>query len=169
MLGKVLAPIFAPLGFGSWGATSALIAGLIAKEIIVASLAMFNGVSANNDAFNSNLSHSLTNATSVVWFTPASALSYMVFCLLYSPCLATVSVLGKEVGKKWTLISILVQFAVAYLLAFVVNASINLIMTKGIWLFLLVSAVFVVCLFAIVYLLKRISKKRKCHACSKCN
>ncbi|MBQ7884707.1 MAG: ferrous iron transport protein B [Clostridia bacterium] len=168
-LGKIFAPIFAPLGFGSWGATSALIAGLIAKEIIVASLAMFNGISNTAQNYHANLSQSLTNPMSAVCFTPASALSYMVFCLLYSPCLATVSVLGKEIGKKWTLVSILVQFAVAYVIALVVNASVNLIMAKGIWLFLLVALVFAVCLFAIVYLLKKILKKRKCHGCSKCN
>lgn len=116
-IGTVIAPIFIPLGFGNWGAASALIAGLAAKEIIVSSIAMFNGVDVLGDSMKSQTMRSITSPLSVVFFTPASALSFMVFCLLYSPCLATISVFKKEIGGKWTAISVALQFAIAYFLA----------------------------------------------------
>lgn len=116
-IGTVIAPIFIPLGFGNWGAASALVAGLAAKEIIVSSIAMFNGVDVLGDSMNSQTMRSITSPLSVVFFTPASALSFMVFCLLYSPCLATISVFKKEIGGKWTAISVALQFAIAYILA----------------------------------------------------
>lgn len=116
-IGTVIAPIFVPLGFGNWGAASALVAGLAAKEIIVSSIAMFNGVDVLGDSMKSQTMRSITSPLSVVFFTPASALSFMVFCLLYSPCLATISVFKKEIGGKWTAISVVLQFAIAYILA----------------------------------------------------
>ena len=116
-IGTVIAPIFVPLGFGNWGAASALVAGLAAKEIIVSSIAMFNGVDVLGDSMKSQTMRSITSPLSVVFFTPASALSFMVFCLLYSPCLATISVFKKEIGGRWTAISVVIQFAIAYILA----------------------------------------------------
>ena len=116
-IGTIIAPIFVPLGFGNWGAASALVAGLAAKEIIVSSIAMFNGVDVLGDSMKSQTMRSITSPLSVVFFTPASALSFMVFCLLYSPCLATISVFKKEIGGKWTAISVALQFAIAYILA----------------------------------------------------
>ena len=166
-LGKIISPIFTPLGFGTWGATSALIAGLVAKEIIVSSIAMFNGIGADSLDFQSKISSSLRVPTNAVWFTPASALSYMVFCLLYSPCLATMAVLKKEIGKKWMFVSIVVQFVLAYVIALVVNVSVNFILNKGIDAFLILFAVFALCTYSIAYILKKI-KDRRCSGCLKC-
>lgn len=167
-LGKFLSPIFVPLGFGTWGATSALIAGLIAKEIIISSIAMFNGISMGEPGINNKISSSLRVVNNPVCFTPASALSYMVFCLLYSPCLATIAVLKKEVGKKWTFISIVVQFVLAYLISLIVFVSVNLILNKGISLFILFVAVFILVLFSVVSLLKKIQHKKTCKNCKGC-
>ncbi len=168
-LGKVLSPIFVPLGFGTWGATSALIAGLIAKEIIVSSIAMFNGISMGESGINNKISASLRVVNNPVYFSPASALSYMVFCLLYSPCLATIAVLKKEVGKKWTFVSIIVQFVLAYVISLIVFVSVSLILNKGIWLFVLFVAVFLLVLFSVVSLLKKFHHKKTCKNCRKCN
>lgn len=167
-LGKVLSPIFIPLGFGSWGATSALLAGLVAKEIIISSIAMFNGVSLSDKTLNSKISQSLRISTNPVCFTPASALSYMVFCLLYSPCLATIMVLRKEIGKKWTFISIIVQFVMAYLMTLIVYTSTSLILNKGIGVFLIFALVFVLCLFAIIMIIKRFKHMKSCKKCTSC-
>lgn len=167
-LGKVLSPIFIPLGFGSWGATSALLAGLVAKEIIISSIAMFNGVSLSDKTLNSKIYQSLRISTNPVCFTPASALSYMVFCLLYSPCLATIMVLRKEIGKKWTLISIIVQFVMAYLMTLIVYTSTSLILNKGIGVFLIFALVFVLCLFAIIMIIKRFKHIKSCKKCASC-
>lgn len=167
-LGKIIAPIFIPLGFGTWGATSALIAGLVAKEIVVSSIAMFNGIDSGASDIHSKISSSLRITTNAVFFTPASALSYMVFCLLYSPCFATMAVLKKEIGKKWTFISILVQFVLAYITALIVFTSTNLILNKGIGLFLIFALVFALALFAIIFVIKKLAKKNKCKTCLKC-
>lgn len=168
ILGQILSPIFVPLGFGSWGATSALIAGLIAKEVIVSSIAMFNGISAGVDGYNLKLSTSLTLATSAVFFAPASALSYMVFCLLYSPCFACIGVLIKEIGKKWTFISVVLQFVLAYIVSLIVYVSTNLIMNQGIWIFLTFVIIFSLCVFATVFIIKKVCSKKKCKGCNRC-
>lgn len=115
-IGKILSPMFIPLGFNSWGLASALIAGLVAKEIIVSSIAMFNGV---EEASIESIQSSIVLSTSAVYFSsPSSVISFLVFCLLYFPCIATTSVLLKEIGKKWTFIGILIEFLIAYLTAF---------------------------------------------------
>lgn len=149
-LGKIFAPIFKPLGFGSWAVVSALIAGLVAKEVILSSLAMFNGVSGDL------LGASLLLPASVVYFSSkASVLSFLVFCLLYFPCLASFSVLLKEIGKKWTFIGTILQFVVAYALAFVVyHFALLSPHSKGI---VLAVAVFII---AVMVLIKKLKKKR---------
>lgn len=165
-LGKILAPIFVPLGFGSWGATSALIAGLIAKEIIVSSIAMFNNVASTNDN-NKLISKSLTDPSSAVFFTPAGAMSYLVFCLLYMPCVANMIMLKKEVGKKWFLISILIQFSVAYIISLVVYNSYRFVQIYGALALILIFIMILLVTFA-VYKSVSIFKSRRCIGCKKC-
>lgn len=169
-IGGIVAPIFIPLGFGNWGATSALIAGLAAKEIIVSSIAMFNRVDVSVDSLNSQTMRSITNPLAAVYFTPASALSFMIFCLLYSPCLATISVFKKEIGNKWTWISIGLQFAIAYVLAFAAYKIYQLVEIVGalnsIWIFLGIFAIG----FSIYFAITKIKKKKFCsyNNCDKC-
>ncbi len=169
-IGGIVAPIFIPLGFGNWGATSALIAGLAAKEIIVSSIAMFNRVDVSVDSLNSQTMRSITNPLAAVYFTPASALSFMIFCLLYSPCLATISVFKKEIGNKWTWISIGLQFAIAYVLAFAAYKIYQLVEIVGalnsIWIFLGIFAI----VFSIYFAITKIKKKKFCsyNNCDKC-
>ncbi|MBO4412713.1 MAG: ferrous iron transport protein B, partial [Clostridia bacterium] len=166
-LGGIIAPIFKPLGFGSWGPASALLAGLVAKEVIVSSIAMFNGVNAFGEDIKTQTMQSITEAGAVVFFSPSSALSFMVFCLLYSPCLATISVLKKEIGLKWTILSILIQFSIAYLTAFLVFNFSNMLMKYDFInvLFILLS-VFAIAL-SLKYLLNK--KKKKCNCCKNCD
>lgn len=166
VLGKIISPIFIPLGFGSWGPTSALFAGLIAKEIIVSSIAMFNGVKGEN--LYEGVAGTITNPNSAVCFTPASAVSYMVFCLLYSPCVATLGVLKKEVGKKWLLISMLVQFVVSYLVSLFVYNAVNIILNKGIIFLLFFVILLSLLIYAGLIISKFFSKKHKCGLCKGC-
>lgn len=164
-IGTVIAPIFIPLGFGNWGAASALIAGLAAKEIIVSSIAMFNGVDVLGDSMKSQTMRSITSPLSVVFFTPASSLSFMVFCLLYSPCLATISVFKKEIGGKWTAISVALQFAIAYILALLTYNIYRLVEGIGavnsIFIFFGIGLI-LVCLF---YLYLKLKKRNFCSYC----
>ena len=167
-IGEFICPIFIPLGFSSWGTSSALLAGLVAKETIISAIAIFNNVNTQSDNFMENVSNSLTLPLSTVFFTPASALSFMVFCLLYSPCIATISVLRKEIGKKWTFISIILQFLIAYATSLIVYLVFRLSEMYGIFsVCVCIILLLIVCysLFMAVY-----KKKHKTFkTCANCN
>ncbi|TMU82153.1 ferrous iron transport protein B [Bacillus sp. BHET2] len=105
------APIFAPLGFASWQAVSALFTGFLAKEVVVSTMNILYHVPAGE---------SLANLLPQ-FYTPLAAYTFLVFILLYTPCLATVAIMKKETGSmKLTLLSIVYSFVVAYIVAFVV-------------------------------------------------
>ena len=164
-IGEFVAPIFKPLGFGSWGCASALLAGIVAKEIIVSSIAMFNNVNTGTNNFMSSISQTLINPLSVVFFTPASALSFMVFCLLYCPCLGTIMVLKKEIGRKWTYIGIALQFVLAYVTSMFVYFVFNLTLIFGAFT---VVVIVLLCLAIISTILNLIKIKKTdviCYGC----
>ncbi|MFV9511276.1 MULTISPECIES: ferrous iron transport protein B [Tepidibacillus] len=113
LFGKVLAPIFAPLGFGTWQSAVALISGFMAKEIVVSTMSIVYGTGGTI----SDLSGVIQSI-----FTPVTAYAFMVFVLLYTPCMATLVVMKKETGSwKWPLFSIGYSFTIAWMLAFIVN------------------------------------------------
>ena len=112
-LGSVLAPVFAPCGFGHWQAAVALLTGFIAKEMVVSSLSMFYGFPLT--AAGGEVAAAMTG------FTPLSAFSMLVFVLLYVPCVAAVSTLFKEMNsKKWAWFSIAWQLGCAYVMSMLV-------------------------------------------------
>jgi ferrous iron transport protein B len=96
-----IAPIFAPLGFGDWRITTSLITGFMAKESVVSTISVLIGG---------------TSALTSV-FTVKSALSFLVFCLLYTPCVAAISSVRRELGRKWALFVVVLQCVVAWLAA----------------------------------------------------
>lgn len=166
-LGKIFAPLFIPLGFNSWGLVSALIAGLVAKEVIVSSIAMFNG---NGELSISALGQSLMDSSSAVYFVSgASVLSYLVFCLLYFPCLATTSVLIKEIGRKWTVIGVLLEFLVAYVVSMLVYFVALICQIYGVWKIILLVFATMIILFSIMIIYKRIKNKKGCGKCESCS
>ncbi len=113
ILGGVIAPLFAPCGFGTWQAAVALLTGLIAKEMVVSSLSMFYG-------FPLAAAPSVV-AAAMTGFTPLAAFAYLVFILLYVPCVAAVSTIIKEMNsKKWTAFSIAWQVGCAYIVSLLV-------------------------------------------------
>ena len=156
--GRLLSPIFAPLGFGGWAVASSLLAGLFAKEVIVSSVAMFNGV---EGAGLSALQSSILSISSLCSFsTSASVLSFLCFALLYFPCVSTIMVMKKEIGAKWTAIGCLTQFGVAYFLSFMVYnitycCEIFGLVRVFVFLFVLIAVA-----FSFVLLGKRMSKRR---------
>lgn len=112
-LGGIIAPIFAPCGFGYWQAAVALLTGLVAKEMVVSSLSMFYGFSLT--AASGEVAAAMTG------FTPLPAFSMLVFILLYVPCVAAVSTLFKELGsRKWAWFSITWQIGCAYVMSLLV-------------------------------------------------
>ena len=113
-LGALIAPIFAPLGFGFWQAAVALLTGFIAKEMVVSSLSMFYGFSLT--------AAGTAVAAAMTGFTPLSAFSMLVFILLYVPCVAATSTMAKELGSaKWTAFSVCWQIGVAYVVSLLVH------------------------------------------------
>ena len=110
-LGALIAPLFAPLGFGDWRAATALITGLTAKEAVVSTLTVLIGASSGIQL----------NQTLMQIFTPLSAYSFLVFVLLYVPCIATFAAARREMGSTWRAIRMgLIQVAVAYTVALLV-------------------------------------------------
>ncbi|MEH7354913.1 ferrous iron transport protein B [Neobacillus drentensis] len=110
-IGNVIAPIFDPIGFGTWQASASLITGFLAKEAIISTMNIIYFVP--NDA---SLQGLLAD-----FYTPLSAYSFMVFILLYIPCLATAATIYKETGsKKWTAFSMIYAFAIAYVLSLII-------------------------------------------------
>ena len=101
-----LAPVFAPLGFGDWRISTALISGFMAKESVVSTLSVLTG--------SIDVIHRI--------LTPASALSLLIFCLLYTPCVAAVSSVKRELGSKWALVVVVGQCVVAWIMAALVYA-----------------------------------------------
>lgn len=101
----VIAPVFAPLGFGDWRVSTALISGFMAKESVVATLSV---LMPGKDVMMSVL-------------TPLSAASLLVFCLLYTPCVAAVAAIRRELGGKWAAAVVIGQCVIAWIAAFAVH------------------------------------------------
>ena len=109
-LGRLVSPIFAPLGFGDWRMVTALVSGFTAKEAVVSTFGVILGVSTEQLGV---ALHSL--------FTTASAASFLAFCLLYTPCVAAVSTIKTELKSGWKTVGIVfAQCLVAWLAAFMV-------------------------------------------------
>lgn len=109
-LGRLVAPLFAPLGFGDWRMVTALVSGFTAKEAVVSTFGVILGVSTDQ----------LRTALHLL-FTPASAASFLVFCLLYTPCVAAVATIRRELGSKWKTLAVVIgQCLIAWLAALVV-------------------------------------------------
>ena len=117
IIGTWIAPVFAPLGFGDWRVATALLTGLMAKEAVTSTLGVLMNVGAN-----------LGSAALATLFTTRSALSFLVFCLLYTPCVAALAAFRREMGSGVkTALVVLSQCCVAWLAAFVVYTLIGVI------------------------------------------
>ncbi len=105
-----IAPVFSPLGFGSWEFSTALIAGFMAKESVVSTLSVLLGSAA---------------VTSLI--DPVSAVALLVFCLLYTPCVAAVAAIKRELGGKWAFGIVVFQCLIAWVCAFLVRMILLLV------------------------------------------
>ena len=116
MVGALLAPLFAPLGFGDWRAATALISGFIAKESVVSTLGVLLGSAAD------------VGGALGTMFTPVTAVSFLVFTLLYTPCVAAITAVRRELGSGWKAAGVaLLQCCVAWLVSFVAYHAMLLI------------------------------------------
>ena len=105
MIAGVIAPIFRPMGFGDWRISTALISGFMAKESVVSTLTVLFG----------------STADILACLTPLAAVSLLVFCLLYTPCVAAIASIKRELGGKWAVLVAVMQCVIAWLAAFVVH------------------------------------------------
>ncbi|SKA78392.1 ferrous iron transport protein B [Caloramator quimbayensis] len=105
-IGRFINPIFIPLGFGKWQNSVSLLTGLMAKEVVVGTMGVIYG---------GDLSQALKTA-----FTPLSAYSFLVFVLLYTPCVSVIATMKKEYGLKMTAFSISYQLILAWIVSFIV-------------------------------------------------
>lgn len=104
MVAGVIAPVFAPMGLADWRISTALITGFLAKESVVSTLSILFG----------------STATLTSGITPLSAASLLVFCLLYTPCVAAIASIKRELGGKWAVGVVIIQCIIAWLAAFLV-------------------------------------------------
>ncbi|MBP7344087.1 MAG: ferrous iron transport protein B [Clostridia bacterium] len=108
VIGSLIAPVFTPLGFGNWMASTALITGFMAKEAVVSTFAVLLSTGMEN--------MSVPLATV---FSPVSAFSFLLFTLLYTPCVAAVAAVKRELGTKSMFVVVLLQTGLAYTIALV--------------------------------------------------
>ncbi len=151
-IGNLIAPIFAPLGWGDWRAAVAAITGLIAKENVVGTFGVLYGF------------EEVAEDGAEIWdtlrmsFTQISAYSFLVFNLICAPCFAAIGSINREMGTpRWTLIAIAFQTILAYVLSLIVY-QLGMLFTGGGFGFW--TAVAIVCLGGILYLLFRPEPKR---------
>ena len=111
ILAGYIAPIFNPLGFGDWRISTALISGFMAKESVVSTLSILYG----------------STQSLLMSLTTPSALSLLIFCLLYTPCIAAIAAIKRELNGKWALIVVFGQCLIAWLASFVVYHLILLV------------------------------------------
>jgi ferrous iron transport protein B len=115
-IGRLISPIFQPLGFADWRISTALITGFIAKEAVISTLAVLTGASLTE----------LGPALGTM-FTQVSVVSFLVFTLLYTPCVAAVTTIKRELGSlRGTLVFIIYQTSFAWVVAFLVYCLFNL-------------------------------------------
>lgn len=134
-IGTVLSPIFEPLGFGEWQATVAIIYGFLAKEVVVSTFGTLYGIGGDGGGGEASADEAPAEteeetapeedpgfiAVMQELFTPLSAYAYMVFVLLYIPCLATLAAIRRETNSwKWPTFAAVYTFVVAYVVSFVI-------------------------------------------------
>lgn len=113
VVGNFIAPVFAPMGFGVWQAAVALLTGLIAKEAVVSSMSLFYGFSLTD--------YAAAGVAMAATFSPAAALAFLAFCALYTPCVAAIATIRREMNSlSWTALTLIWQLGVAWLVSFVV-------------------------------------------------
>ena len=116
-VGTILAPLFVPLGFGDWRVSTALITGFIAKESVISTLGILTGSGAD-----------VTSAALGTLFTPVTAGSFLVFTLLYTPCVAAISAVKRELGSGWKAAGVaLSQCVIAWIVSFLAYHLLSLV------------------------------------------
>ena len=152
--GKMIAPLFAPLGFSDWRISVSILTGLGAKEIVVNTMSVL---------FGNDLAQVLPTV-----FTGVTAFSFLAFSALYTPCIAALATMRKEYGNKMMMISLSYQFILAWVVAFIVTTVGNLIVGNSTSMEYIIGGAIV--LIAAFILFRMFTKKSSgCSSCSSCS
>ncbi len=158
LISSKLTFLFVPIGLNNAGIVASLIVGILAKELIVSTFSV-----CNNAIGEKELIASLTLSTSLICLNKASAISFLIFSLLYCPCISTLGVIKKETSSFYMWLTIIGGFVVAYL----ISMFIYLTLTKGIFVSLIVGFIISLIFVSLIYLIKKV-KHNKCLTCNKC-
>ena len=154
-LGKLMSPLFSPLGFNDWRASVSILTGLGAKEIVISTMQVLYG-------------HLDTVLPTV--FTSVTAYGFLVFCALYTPCIAALATMRKEYGNKMMFTSLIYQFAIAWIGAFIVKIIGDTIFTNTSGSMIEVVIGGAILLASAIILLRMFNKKSSgCSGCSNCS
>lgn len=111
-IGRFISPIFAPLGFGNWKSVTALLSGIAAKEMVVSSFSVLSGSTGSVTSLHTAVSG---------MFSPLSAYAFMVFVLLYTPCVSAIATMKHEFNSlKWTVGTLALDFSSAWIISFII-------------------------------------------------
>jgi len=161
-IGKIILPVFKPIGFASWQSSVAIMTGFVAKESVVGTLGILYGITGDVIQNGSLLYEPIRQA-----FTPLQAYAFMAFALLATPCIAALSAMKKELRSwKWLMFAIFYELLVAYLVAMAIYQLGSLPLGR------LLSVILAILLGTIVFFtIFRIIKKKGvvCDSCSGCN
>ena len=154
-LGKLIAPLFAPLGFGDWRASVSILTGLGAKEIVISTMEVLYG----------NLDKVLPTV-----FTGVTAYGFLVFSALYTPCIAALATMRKEYGNKMMFTSLIYQFVLAWIGAFIVRIIGGAIFSPSPASLTEFVIAGIILLASTIILLRMFNKKSSgCSSCSSCS
>lgn len=154
-LGKLMTPLFSPLGFGDWRASVSILTGLGAKEIVISTMQVLYG----------NLDIVLPTV-----FTGVTAYGFLVFSTLYTPCIAALATMRKEYGNKMMFTSLIYQFVIAWIGAFIVKIIGSTIFSGNLGSLAELAIGGVILLTSTIILLRMFNKKSSgCSSCSCCS
>ena len=154
-LGKLMTPLFSPLGFGDWRASVSILTGLGAKEIVISTMQVLYG----------NLDIVLPTV-----FTGVTAYGFLVFSALYTPCIAALATMRKEYGNKMMFTSLIYQFVIAWIGAFIVKIIGSTIFSGNLGSLAELAIGGVILLTSTIILLRMFNKKSSgCSSCSSCS
>lgn len=154
-LGKLMTPLFSPLGFGDWRASVSILTGLGAKEIVISTMQVLYG----------NLDIVLPTV-----FTGVTAYGFLVFSTLYTPCIAALATMRKEYGNKMMFTSLIYQFIIAWIGAFIVKIIGSTIFSGNLGSLTELAIGGVILLTSTIILLRMFNKKSSgCSSCSSCS
>ena len=154
-LGKLMTPLFSPLGFGDWRASVSILTGLGAKEIVISTMQVLYG----------NLDIVLPTV-----FTDVTAYGFLVFSALYTPCIAALATMRKEYGNKMMFTSLIYQFVIAWIGAFIVKIIGSTIFSGNLGSLAELAIGGVILLTSTIILLRMFNKKSSgCSSCSSCS